>query len=179
VSLEEARARNLNRYGFDFGWYGPRVPAVVVSPLIPKGTVDHTVYDHSSIIRTLGRWLDLPPLTCRDEQANDLLPLLTGPGRPDEDCPRTLVEPARPAPLADILADGTDTAVPDARLPDSGNTIGFLRVLLKAELELAGSDGALKQRITEEFAKISSTGQARDYVERMWHKIAGAPGPGS
>ena len=177
LSPEEVRARQLNQYGFDFGHYGPRVPAVVVSPLIPKGTVDHTVYDHTSILRTLGRWLDLPPLTCRDAQANDLLHLLDSPGRRDEDCPWALVEPALPEPVVDIEGDGTDNAAPDASLPEGGNTTGFLRILLKAELELAGSDRGRAEGIVHEFARISSTAQARDYVERMWHTIARAPEP--
>ena len=38
----------LNSRGFDFSHYGVRVPAVVVSPLIPKGKVDPTVYDRAS-----------------------------------------------------------------------------------------------------------------------------------
>ena len=44
---------HVNQHGFTFKQYGVRVPAVVVSPLIPKGKVDHTVYDHSSVLATL------------------------------------------------------------------------------------------------------------------------------
>ena len=172
LSPQETTARGLNRYGFDFGRYGPRVPAVVVSPLIPKGTVDHTVYDHSSIVRTLGRWLDLPPLTGRDAKANDLWHLLGSPARRDEDCPQTLVEPARPEPVTGTWDGGEHTDAPDALLPQAGNTIGFLHILRKAELDLAGSDQNRAKRIIEDFAKISSPAHARDYIERMWHAIA-------
>jgi phospholipase C len=35
-------------HGFTFEQYGVRVPAIIVSPLVPAGTVDHTLYDHSS-----------------------------------------------------------------------------------------------------------------------------------
>ncbi len=147
----------------------------MVSPLIPKGTVDHTVYDHTSILRTLGRWLDFPPLTSRDAQANDLLPLLESHGRPDEDCPRTLVEPVRPERVEHIWRKWADLVMHDGRLPEEGNTIGFLRVLLKSELELAGSDRERGKQIIDEFAKISSMGRARNYVERMWHTVVGAP----
>ena len=38
---------------FAFDRLGVRVPAVIVSPWIPKGTVDHTVYDHASIPATV------------------------------------------------------------------------------------------------------------------------------
>lgn len=37
---------------FDFTRLGVRVPAVVVSPYILRGTIDKTVYDHTSIIAT-------------------------------------------------------------------------------------------------------------------------------
>ena len=39
-------------HGFDFSRLGVRVPTVLVSPWVPAG-VDHTVYDHSSILRYL------------------------------------------------------------------------------------------------------------------------------
>ena len=38
---------------FDFKLLGVRVPAIVISPWIKPGTVDHTLYDHSSIPATL------------------------------------------------------------------------------------------------------------------------------
>jgi phospholipase C len=61
--------------GFDFSLCGVRVPAVAISPLIPRGTVDHTFYDHASIPKTLRAQFapDSPPLTARDDAANDLL----------------------------------------------------------------------------------------------------------
>ncbi len=31
-----------------FGFYGIRVPAIVVSPWVPRGTVSHTLFDHTS-----------------------------------------------------------------------------------------------------------------------------------
>jgi phospholipase C len=167
---EEIRSAKLNKYGFDFKHYGPRVPAVVVSPLIQRGTVDHTLYDHTSILRTLGRWLELAPLTRRDAQANDLLHLLDGPLRADEDCPRTLVEPARPEPDG---ADGDRGAPTDAHdaLPETGNVTGFLHVLLKTELERAGPERGRAERIVEEFKRMTSFAHARAYVERMGHEI--------
>jgi phospholipase C len=39
--------------GFKFDRYGVRVPAILVSPLLVGGTVDHTLYDHTSILRTV------------------------------------------------------------------------------------------------------------------------------
>ncbi len=66
-------AMNCVNPPFDFQRLGLRVPAVVISPWIPAGTIDHTQYDHASIAAT-ARKLFLPagsePLTHRDAIAN-------------------------------------------------------------------------------------------------------------
>ena len=36
-----------------FGQYGVRVPALVVSPWVARGSVSHTLFDHTSIIKTI------------------------------------------------------------------------------------------------------------------------------
>jgi acid phosphatase len=41
---------------------GNRVPALIISPYARKGTVDHTLYDTTSILRFLTRRFDLPML---------------------------------------------------------------------------------------------------------------------
>ncbi len=53
---------------FDFTMLGPRVPAVIVSPLIDAGTVIHQVHDHASVPATLRALFapDAAPLTRRD-----------------------------------------------------------------------------------------------------------------
>jgi len=40
---------------FTFDRLGVRVPAVIISPWIPRGTIDHTVYDHASIPATVSK----------------------------------------------------------------------------------------------------------------------------
>jgi len=59
---------------FDFKRLGVRVPAVLVSPFIQRGTIIHDLFDHTSIIAT-ARKLFIPewekfPLTERDRHAN-------------------------------------------------------------------------------------------------------------
>jgi phospholipase C len=59
---------------FDFTRLGVRVPAVLISPYIAAGTIDHRIYDHTSIIATALKLL-LPNvansnLTLRDKLAN-------------------------------------------------------------------------------------------------------------
>lgn len=65
-----------------------RVPAVIVSPWVQKGLVDHTEYDHSSVPATLQTLFNLPALTARDAAAKDLLHLIQDNARTD--CPLTL-----------------------------------------------------------------------------------------
>jgi phospholipase C len=61
-------------FGFDFTRFGVRVPAVLVSPLIPKGTVFRvpagtTPLDHTSILKTVETRWNLKHLTARDAAA--------------------------------------------------------------------------------------------------------------
>jgi phospholipase C len=64
-------------FGFDFARFGPRVPTVLVSPLIPAGTVFRvptggTPFDHTSILKTVETRWGLSPLTARDAAALDV-----------------------------------------------------------------------------------------------------------
>jgi phospholipase C len=64
---------------FNFTMLGGRVPALVVSPYVPAGTVSAEVYDHASIPATV-RALFAPqaaPLTRRDKEAKQFHLLLT------------------------------------------------------------------------------------------------------
>jgi phospholipase C len=56
--------------------YGPRVPAVVVSPYSKPGGVSNELYDHTSILATIEHKWNLPALTDRDAQANDIMDFL-------------------------------------------------------------------------------------------------------
>jgi phospholipase C len=51
---------------------GTRVPTVVISPYARRHTVDHTLYDTTSILKLIGTRWRLAPLASRDAAANDL-----------------------------------------------------------------------------------------------------------
>jgi len=56
----------------DADGYGFRVPALFISPYAKAGTIDHTVYDYTSILRFIeDRW-KVQPLTARDASANSI-----------------------------------------------------------------------------------------------------------
>jgi phospholipase C len=78
---------------FDFAQLGVRVPAVIVSPLIPRGMVDPTHYDHTSILATVHRCFGGNPLTKRDAAANCFDGVFQLP-EPRRDTPERLVDPA-------------------------------------------------------------------------------------
>ncbi len=69
---------------FSFNQYGPRVPALLISPRATKNVVS-TVFDHTSILRYVCEKWDLPPLNARDAAANSIGTALdfTGPLRFD------------------------------------------------------------------------------------------------
>ncbi len=52
--------------------YGPRVPAIMVSPYAKKGFIDGTQLDFTSILKFIGVNWGILPLATRDANANDL-----------------------------------------------------------------------------------------------------------
>ena len=58
-----------------FARYGFRVPSVVVGPYA-KRYVSHVVYDHTSVLAFVERKWNLPAMTYRDANANDLTDFL-------------------------------------------------------------------------------------------------------
>jgi hypothetical protein len=95
--------------GFRYDQLGVRVPALVISPHVGKGVIDHTLYDHSSALATVERLFGMKNLTERDKAANDLLHLLSA-DAPRTDTPATLPSPAQnPSPLpCDDEGDSAD-----------------------------------------------------------------------
>jgi phospholipase C len=69
VQLGESVYDGFARYGF-------RVPSVVVSPYAKRDQVSHLLYDHTSILAMIERKWNLPALTYRDANANDLTDFL-------------------------------------------------------------------------------------------------------
>ena len=155
----------INKSGFLFDWLGVRVPAVVVSPLIPAGSVDHTLYDHASAPATLEALFGMSPMTERDKNANNVLHLLSLP-KPRTDCPTVLNNPAVEVRPHALLADVSVTQ-PAAPLPTNGNAQGFLRILAKTDMELARGDPAESEAIKARVAAIKTVGEAAAYAREV------------
>lgn len=89
--------------GFD--QLGFRVPSFVAGPFVKEGHVSETVYDHTSWIKQTQRMFDLPPLTLRNEAANDLQDLI------DEDrLARNEPRPPPKLPVVEVTEEELDAA---------------------------------------------------------------------
>jgi len=64
---DHAVPANLDYYGF-----GPRVPMIIISPYARAGTVVHTQYEFSSVLRFIEKRFGLSTLTSRDLNASDM-----------------------------------------------------------------------------------------------------------
>lgn len=51
---------------------GPRVPFIIISPYVKPGTITHTQYEFSSVLKFIEERFQLPSLTNRDANANDI-----------------------------------------------------------------------------------------------------------
>jgi len=123
-----------SHYGFKFDRLGVRVPAIVVSPYTRRGAIDHTLYDHTSLLATLERYWGMKNLTQRDKAANDFLHLFSLDG-PRTDAPSILPEPM------DGIIDCDDEQRETAE--------GLLAV--RSELVQAKAAGVYRDRKTEEY----------------------------
>jgi phospholipase C len=152
------------------------VPAVVISPFIPRGTIDHTVYDHASLLATVEKMYGLKPLTRRDREANafnHLLALET----PRADTPRTLPDiadssaarkdnsrsPSSPRELPETVSPG---AGPDHIEP---MLRGFLHFSFLIDYKLAPMPA--KKAVMRKFLKISNRPDALRYMEEVGSRI--------
>lgn len=156
-------------HGFRFDRFGVRVPTLIVSPLVPRNGIDGTLYDHTSVLATLEKLLDMEPLTERDKGAADFLHLFNPKG-PRSNTPETLPSPATEPHSIDCsgfalaerqsglettraaLAAGEDPAI--KRLeerPITGMQIGFAFIALQrmAVKQTQRERDRWRQRFTE------------------------------
>jgi phospholipase C len=96
---------------FSFDRLGVRVPAVVISPYVQPGTVDHTIYEHASIPATITEQFIADPKSnppfARELAANTFLNLLTL-SQPRADLPNLNVQPSVAPSIALTSAAGSN-----------------------------------------------------------------------
>ena len=166
----------LNKNHFTFEQYGPRVPAVVISPLIPGNRIDHRVYDHSSVPATLEGLFGLNPLTKRDAQANRLTDLVSL-GTP-RDTPATLPNAGAAAPASTpvpslVAAAPPVNATPVARpaAPANDGTLpGVIQSAMRQQLQALP---AQRDAILAQVASIKTRADAMGFLQDVQKKVRG------
>jgi phospholipase C len=119
-SLMQSKAWNSSAFMITYddwgGWYdhvpppqiddrglGFRVPAMLVSPYARMGHVDHTLLEHTSVLKFIEANWNIPPLATRDAKANNFTSAFdfsTGPRPPvfipaTREAPQARIEPRR------------------------------------------------------------------------------------
>jgi phospholipase C len=171
-----------NKYGFAFDQYGPRVPAIVISPCVARNTIDHRTYDHSSLLATVERTVNIPPLTARDRTANDLLSLasLSSPRLVPPDA--IALAPESEYAHGEVQLDTLGTEAPpptrpEIRVEDDRSLPGFIYVVARTDKELPPEGIAFEAhrgRVRERLSTIRTRGDAHDYFEEVRRRTVAA-----
>ncbi|MGW7446739.1 alkaline phosphatase family protein [Kitasatospora sp. NPDC054795] len=171
-----------NSHGFLFDQLGVRVPAVIVSPWVPVvrpsgvegqncNLIDHTAYDHGSLLASVERLYHVPIITLRDARANDFNHLLSA-AEPRGDAPLTL-----PAPADSGFTCGDEVPVELQAAADRSISFtlqGFVQV---AALHDARLHPAEHERIVEQVRSIHTVRDARTYAPPRRSTLSSSPMP--
>jgi phospholipase C len=180
-----------NHNNFSFTTQGLRVPAIVISPLVPAGTLDGTQYDHTSLLATLESFFGLKPLTQRDAGANTLNHLFSLPSA-RTDAPTNLTNPAPSDFTCDDDPRLVETGENSSRLqaerdgpgwtryrgPVDSSLRGFLEIAFLKALALAR--GRDRRQIRKEYLAVETHGGARRFIRKVAFMSQGVrePAPG-
>ena len=177
---DNSTTSKLNKYHFPFTQLGVRVPAIVVSPLIPQNLIDHRIYDHSSAPATVEAIFGLSAITKRDAQANNVasLVILSSPRA----TPQTLPAPSSAGaqcPFPNPAAPAAPLAAPEAAVglvarplepPDEGNLPGFLNIAQRVDRELTPPELHAAVMAKHELS-LSTRANAAAYLAEVRQKV--------
>jgi len=141
---------SAGEFGFDFTRFGVRVPALLVSPRIAAGTVFRAkqgTIDHTSVLKTVEKRFNLPPLTARDKAAPDLGDVLT------------LAQPRTDDPLKGIALPLSDATHPAPEVPTPIDLIHAEKV---STLALRNEQGSYDEHTLPALATSADVG---DYIQ--------------
>ncbi|XP_020151952.2 non-specific phospholipase C2 [Aegilops tauschii subsp. strangulata] len=153
-------------YNFTFNRLGVRVPAILISPWIEKGTVMHgpngsptptSQFEHSSIPATVKKLFNLPQdfLTKRDAWAGTFEGVVQTRTEPRTDCPEQLPTPTR---IRQTEANE------EAKLSSFQQEIVQLAAVLNGDHQLS----SLQERIRERMNVREGTSYMRSAVRRFF-----------
>jgi phospholipase C len=151
---------------FEFTRLGVRVPAVLVSPYIEPGTIDSTVYDHTSVIATAFKLLipkvGNPYLTLRDKNANTFEKNLT------RDAARTdAIDLGAPPQASPATQAHLDAKINDHLAAHVQNAAFLEQQLPPSQQSGRDPDTVLSQ--------IKTEGAASTYIQNVAAKVRAVP----
>ncbi len=141
---------SVGEFGFDFTRFGVRIPALLISPRIPAGTVFRAkrgTIDHTSVLKTIELRFGLEPLTERDKAAPDIGDVLT------------LAMPRTDDPLQGVPIPVADVAHPDQAKPSLLEEIHADKVAL---LPLRNDQGSYDRHDPPD---LSTSAEIGDYIQ--------------
>jgi phospholipase C len=141
---------SIGEFGFDFSRFGVRIPALLVSPRIPAGTVfraKNGTIDHTSVLKTIELRWNVPSLTARDKAAPDLGDVLT------------LATPRTDDPLKGVQIPVSSNAHPNQSHP---SVIEKLHAMKVSHLPLRNDQGTYDHHTPPD---LSSSAQIGDYIQ--------------
>jgi phospholipase C len=156
---------------FKFDQLGVRVPAIVVSPFTQKNVIDHTQYDHASMLATVEQLFGMENMTNRDKAAQNFIHLFSL-STPRTDAPTSLPNPAvNPNPLVceeddedRLIAkrselriareDGVFKSIPTNEIKLESSQAGFLQIALLKVLQ--GAEYPDRAKWIEDYKKIKT-----------------------
>jgi phospholipase C len=179
---DQPQFKGANEYGFPFDQYGPRVPAIIISPLIPRNIIDHRRYDHSSILATVERLFDLPSLTARDASARDLLSLASLPDARTDAPDSIALPPEVEFTHGQITLDTLEVEAPPATreaepIEATPSLPGFVYVAGRTDEELPTQGVAPEDHVAgvrSRLRAIRTRGDAHRYFEEVRRKTVAA-----
>jgi phospholipase C len=141
---------DVDHLNFDFSRFGVRVPALLISPLIPAGTVFRAaagVIDHTSVLKTLQqRWPKIKSLWARNDAAPGLGDVLS------------LAAPRADDPLTGVTPPSSSGVVaPNASLPSKLQKFQAAKV---AALPVRNEQGTYDH----EQPPLKTAAEASDYI---------------
>jgi phospholipase C len=169
---------DLRPDGFAFDRYGVRVPAVIVSPFVPPGSVirppdGSPPFDHTSILATLRKLFDLgAPLTRRDAAAPDLLAALSLPG------PTNTGPPSLQVPAPDSTNDSVAAAHEEPPNHLQQALAEMASHLPPGTANVASHIGALKDGLTPSTPQFATVREALDHAQAGLARFLTSPRSG-
>ncbi|GAA0319231.1 hypothetical protein GCM10009087_31940 [Sphingomonas oligophenolica] len=151
------------KHGFMFDQLGTRVPAIVISPLIPRKLIEHRVLEHSVIPATVEQLFNLDPLTDRDANLVGLQSLATLKA-PRTDTPARLPNSVTVPDASARTVPGAPTSKPPGTLLSAISDENFLPSLQSAAIQHMAAAPDQHAQIRARVAAIRTIDEYRTYM---------------